>query len=249
MVGQHTRTAIATGTCVTLGLALAVTLGAVPRQTDNDGQARAAAVSSVVRFGAEALHAPQHVTSHPRSHARHTVHSNAHLAHPAAASHTSLDPAVQSATSHVVTVEDAAAHLVSAGTAKPATTKPTTKQPAKKHHKKAPKKHHKKTAPAKPTAPKKAARTKPSAGQLASAITGLKKYVHTVFSITTSEVDQFGDQVCSAFDKNESYASIKSQISAKVKQLPFTTVTAGAADYVVRTAVKLFCPGYTSRTN
>jgi hypothetical protein len=148
----------------------------------------------------------------------------------------------------VVTAENAG--QAASTTSKPATNKPATKQPAKKHHKKKthPKTSPKKTAPAK-SAPTKAARIKPSAAALSSAVSGLKQYVHTIFSITSSEVAEFGDDVCSAFDQHKTYSQIKSQITAKVKQLPFTTVTAGAADYVVRTAVKLFCPGYTSRTN
>ena len=69
-----------------------------------------------------------------------------------------------------------------------------------------------------------------------------------IVSINASEVAQFGDAVCSAFDSNTSYAHVKAEIMDKVKQIPFTTVAAGAADYVVKTAVKLYCPGYSSRT-
>jgi hypothetical protein len=143
-----------------------------------------------------------------------------------------------------VTATNVSASQTASMASEPAS-KPATKQPAKKHHKK---KTHPKTPPKKPV-PTKAARTKPSAAALSSAVSGLKHYVHTIFSITSSEVAEFGDDVCSAFDQNKTYPQIKAEITAKVKQLPFTTVTAGAADYVVRTAVKLFCPGYTSRTN
>jgi hypothetical protein len=234
-------------------VALAVTLGAVPRDIDN---AHAASVASIVKIGAAALQTPQRVAPRPAS-VHHVVHKAAHIRTSAAGTPTSIVSAVQSSTSHVVTGEPASADVAASTANKPATNKPATKKPVtkkpatkkpatKKHHKKT--SHPKKTVPVKVT-PTKAARVKPSASALSGAISGLKQYVHTVFSITSSEVAQFGDEVCSAFDKNESYSAIKSQITAKVKQLPFTTVTAGAADYVVRTAVKLFCPGYTSRTN
>jgi predicted RecA/RadA family phage recombinase len=241
--GQHTRTAIATGTCVTLGLALAVTLGAVPRAAGDNSHATAASLSSLIKVGAAALQSPERVAPRPSVAQHRAAPARAHVKTSAATSPASIAPAVQSASSHLVTAENVSANAA-ATPSKPATT------PAKKHHKKT---HHKKTPPKK-TAPvktvaKKAVRTKPSASALASAVSGLKQYVHTIFSITSSEVAEFGNEVCSAFDKNESYSAIKSQITAKVKQLPFTTVTAGAADYVVRTAVKLYCPGYTSRTN
>jgi hypothetical protein len=241
---QHTRTAIATGTCVTLGLALAVTLGAVPRDAGDTSHATAASLSNLIKVGAAALQTPERVAPRPAVAHHRAAHTTAHVRTSAATATAPIAPAIQSASSHAVTAENVSANAAAATPSKPATT------PAKKHHKKADHKktHPRKTAPVK-TVPKKATRTKPSASALASAVSGLKQYVHTIFSITSSEVAEFGNDVCSAFDQNESYPSVKSQITAKVKQLPFTTVTAGAADYVVRTAVKLYCPGYTSRTN
>jgi hypothetical protein len=249
--GQHTHTAIATGTCVTLGFALAITLGVVPRDGGgNSGRDSAAPIASIVKIGASALQTPERVAApRPTTTRHHVVHKATHVKTSAATSTASLVPAIQSATSHVVTAENVSASQAASTVAKPAN-KPATKQPAKKHHKKKthPKTPPKKTPPKK-TVPTKAARTKPSSSALSSAVSGLKQYVHTIFSITSSEVAEFGDDVCTAFDQNKTYSQIKSEITAKVKQLPFTTVTAGAADYVVRTAVKLFCPGYTSRTN
>ncbi|HVW80157.1 MAG TPA: DUF732 domain-containing protein [Mycobacteriales bacterium] len=243
MGGQHTRTTIATGAFATLGVALAVTLGAVPRIADDShAQVRAVQLASVIKVGADALHSHERVAPHG-SVVPHSTHHTVHLK----TATIEVAPAVQSATTHAVTAENVSARVASDAAANPTTKKPAAK-PAKKHHAK--KKHHKKAPKkTKPAAPAKAARTVPSAAEVAGAVSGLKQYVHTVFSITSSEVAQFGNDVCSAFDKNESYSSIKSQITAKVKQLPFTTVSAGAADYVVRTAVKLYCPGYTSRTN
>jgi hypothetical protein len=53
--------------------------------------------------------------------------------------------------------------------------------------------------------------------------------------------------VCSAYDDGHATPQIESEILQKVKSLPLTTILPGAADYVVRTAVKLYCPGYKSR--
>jgi hypothetical protein len=62
-------------------------------------------------------------------------------------------------------------------------------------------------------------------------------------------VAQFGDAVCTAFDQNKSFSQVKAEILQQVKKVPFTTVTAGAADYVVKTAVSLYCPGYKSKVS
>jgi hypothetical protein len=108
------------------------------------------------------------------------------------------------------------------------------------HH---PKKHHK---PHKPK-PKKVARTTPSSAEVQSAIQGLKKYVHSFFSPSKSQVAELGNDVCTAFDKGQTVKQIEATMLAKVKKLPLTTVLPGAANYVVTTAVKLYCPGYKSK--
>jgi hypothetical protein len=75
----------------------------------------------------------------------------------------------------------------------------------------------------------------------------LSKYVHSFLKPTASQVAQFGDLVCTAYDDGDTTPQIESKILAKVQALPLTTILPGAADYVVRTAVKLYCPGYKSR--
>ena len=139
----------------------------------------------------------------------------------------------------------AAMRVVSATSGTPA--KHRHKKGAKHHKKKAHHKKHKKAGSSSKATSKRAARTTPSASAVATAISGLKNYVHTPFSPNASQVAEFGDDVCSAFDAGKTYAAVKSEILAKVQQLPFTTVEAGAADYVVKTAVHLYCPGYASR--
>ncbi|HEX3706986.1 MAG TPA: DUF732 domain-containing protein [Mycobacteriales bacterium] len=234
MNGQTTRTAIATGTCVTLGVALSVALGIVPQATahaDSGTRQVAHGVGADVPF--RQLFEVQHLAQTPQ-----LVAPAARAHHASATKPAAVTSAVQPGTSQA-----SSAHIVSAEAATSA-----TKHPVKHHHKK--KAHHKKKKAhhkAKSSAPKLAARTRPSEAAISSAITGLKNYVRTPFSPSAAQVAEFGDDVCSAFDQNESLSHVEALILAKVKQLPFTTVLAGAANYVVKTAVKLYCPGYTSR--
>lgn len=114
-------------------------------------------------------------------------------------------------------------------------------------HKATHKSTHKTTDKPKPSKPAKATRTTPTTSQVQAALQGLKKFVHSILSPTSSEVAEFGDLVCGAFDDGKSDSTIKSEILTKVKSIPLTTILPGAADYVVNTAVKLFCPGYTSK--
>jgi hypothetical protein len=197
-------------------------------------------MAKVVRVGSDALH------SAPA--ARHTHHAasapahRARIRHEASPASVAVLPAVQTSDSQSATTEDvAASHPATTTTVK----QPATKQPpAKKHHKK---KHHKKAPPKKPAAPKHAARTTPSAAAVASAVSGLKKYVHTILTPTATQVAEFGNDVCTAFDQNKTLSQVEATILQKVKSLPFTTVESGAASYVVKTAVHLYCPGYTSK--
>jgi hypothetical protein len=157
---------------------------------------------------------------------------------------------------HVAPKQHVAVRPVAAQPARPAATHasaPVTSPPpvasTTRHH------HHASTVapPTKaPTThpkpkPKLAARTTPSASAVKAAIQGLKSYVHSILSPTPAQVAQFGDMVCTAYDHGDTTAAIESTILKKVSSLPLTTILPGAADYVVRTAVKLYCPGYKSR--
>lgn len=96
---------------------------------------------------------------------------------------------------------------------------------------------------------KKAKRTTPTSAEVTAAIQGLKKYVHSFLSPSASQVAELGNDVCTAFDKGKTAKSIEATMLAKVKSLPLTVVLPGAAQYVVRTEVKLYCPGYKSKVN
>lgn len=136
--------------------------------------------------------------------------------------------------------------------AAPVTAPPTTKAPAGARRaapaNAAPAANAAPTAPASPAvaeAPKIAARLNPTTAQISGAIGQLASFL----PITPSEAQarQFGDQVCDAFDQGQAFAQVKAAARQAASQIPFVTVTAGAIDQAVRTAVGLFCPGYSSK--
>jgi hypothetical protein len=243
---QHTRTAIATGSCLTFGIAVAVAVGAVPQVATSDG-APPVVVHGVVQPALARLLLSARSTA-----VRHHAASRHHHVLNATHAHVMAQTATQSAASPApktaqrepgssVTVEPADARGASAESA-------NIRHAAAHHKKKHHKKHHHKKAH-KPATPQKAARTTPSASAVSSAISGLRNYVHTPFTPSSAQVAQFGDAVCTAFDQQKTFSQVKAEILAQVKKLPFTTVTAGAADYVVKTAVSLYCPGYKSKVS
>ncbi|MGH9188511.1 MAG: hypothetical protein ACRD0Q_00530 [Acidimicrobiales bacterium] len=97
-------------------------------------------------------------------------------------------------------------------------------------------------APASTIAP----RTQATSAQINQAIQGLRPYVF-LFSPSPAQVTQAGDQVCTAFDQGKTFAEVKALGLAAVAKVPLISVSAGAADYVVRTGVALFCPAYQSK--
>ena len=240
MSTQHARTALATGTCLTLGLAVAVAVGAVPRVAATDQPAPVVAAAPQTGLDHLLLH-PVHLAKvHSAvSHARRT----AHVAHSNAASSTAPAAATPSVLNDVVS-----SITVNPAGAAAAPAEVTNIKQAAPHHKK--KGHHKKKHHHhKPAKPKKAPRTTPSASAISNAISGLRNYVHTPLTPSSAQVAQFGDAVCTAFDQNKTFTQVKAQILAQVQKLPFTTVSAGAADFVVKTAVSLYCPGYKSKVS
>ncbi|HVV76446.1 MAG TPA: DUF732 domain-containing protein [Mycobacteriales bacterium] len=243
MTTQHTRTAIATSTCLTLGVAVAVAVGAVPQVSGSSSNQRVASVSAAPPIAHSLRHQARVAAAR---HAVHHARRTAHLVH----AHVAAAPTSPVATSPAA--QPPAGDLVTGLTVQPAAAATPSPEAANiKHRSPKHKKHHKKKAHhhKKPAKPALAPRTTPSAAAVSNAIAGLRSYVHTPFTPTSAQVAEFGDEVCSAFDQNETFSHVKSLILAKVKQLPFTTVTAGAADYVVKTAVALYCPGYKSKVS
>lgn len=237
MKAHRTHTFLAAGTFLTFGFASAIAVGAVPRD-DGATPTRAAIIT------------PHHTVITTPGHSTH--HATAHTVHHRAA----VTKQVATTTKHHVAVPAVATSTATSppSPASPAspTTTPTTVATTSGHH------HHHKAAPSTPkkpakptkhksTKPKLAPRTTPSAAAVQAAIQGLKQYVHSFLTPTASQVAEFGDLVCSAYDDGNTTKQIEAKILQKVSSLPLTTILPGAADYVVRTAVKLYCPGYQSR--
>lgn len=87
----------------------------------------------------------------------------------------------------------------------------------------------------------------PTATEVQAVITRLKKDIPmlTYFSVTPAQIDQAGDQICTAFDNGQTFAQVKatglSMVPAAIK------VPAATADYAVRQAVALYCPGHANK--
>ena len=86
------------------------------------------------------------------------------------------------------------------------------------------------------------ARRQPSRAEVQAAIQGLRQYVS--YTPTPAQVAQGADQICTAFDQGQTYDQVKSTALSMVPS--FITVRPGAAEYVIHTAVELYCPGHAS---
>ncbi len=97
------------------------------------------------------------------------------------------------------------------------------------------------------TVPALAARTVPSAAQVQSAIQGITSLVQLPLfvQITPANVADVGNRVCTAFDQGQSFSQVKATGLSMVSA--YVPVSDAAADYAVRTAVSLYCPGYASK--
>ncbi|MGH9225980.1 MAG: DUF732 domain-containing protein, partial [Acidimicrobiales bacterium] len=90
------------------------------------------------------------------------------------------------------------------------------------------------------------ARPNPSTPEVLAAIAQFKTRV-PLFSPTEAQARQFGDMVCDAFDGGQTYAQVKATALAQVAAVPFITVSSADADFILRIAVKVFCPAYSSK--
>lgn len=208
---------------VNLALALAVSAGAVPQLGDNVGTA---ATSQVEEIAAPAPRQAGDVA--------------AQAAQAAAAAETPAPAPTPTTAAPATTV------------AKPkVTTPPTTKAPkvaaAPKVVASTPVAVA--AAPAAPVAAvvAKVARRVPTATEVQGVIAELKKRVPLLsfVSVTPAQIDQIGDQVCTAFDNGQTFTQVKvtglSMIPAGV------SVPAGTDDWAVRKAVALYCPGHANK--
>ena len=102
-------------------------------------------------------------------------------------------------------------------------------------------------APAIPSGPTLAARVNPTTAQVQAAIAQIATKIPFFSVATDAQARQFGDAVCTAFDQGNSYAQVKTQVQQALSQLPLVTIKPADMDFAIRTAVQLFCPGYTSK--
>ncbi|MGH9223921.1 MAG: DUF732 domain-containing protein [Acidimicrobiales bacterium] len=100
---------------------------------------------------------------------------------------------------------------------------------------------------ASPAAPTVAARTDPSAEQVAVAIAQVKERIRMPVVPSEGHVRSFGDAACSAFDQGKTAPQVRGLVLQAASQLPSITVSAADADFAVGTAVNLFCPAYSSK--
>lgn len=101
-------------------------------------------------------------------------------------------------------------------------------------------------APAAPPAPTKAPRLTPSSAQVQAAIASLRGLIPFV-TPTEAQARQFGNAVCDAFDAGQTFAQVKANAAQAASQIPLVSVSSATIDSAVRTAVSLFCPGYSSK--
>ena len=207
---------------VILSLGLAVSVGAVPQPGD-DTEVRPAAVSQVVE----------------------------EVAAPAARQPGDTAEPAQQAEQAPSTVPPTTVVAPATTVAQPKTTAPaTTKAPAPTRTAPAP-------APATAAAPApapaaaapaKVARRTPSPAEVNSAIAQLKQQVGGLLllvSPTPAQIDEVGDQVCTAFDNGQTFTQVKATALSMIP--PSVTVTAATTDWAVRQAVTLYCPGHASK--
>jgi hypothetical protein len=205
---------------VNLALALAVGAGAIPRPGAGGNGTTIAASAKIDELAAPAARQPGDVPPDT-----------------AAAPTTTAAPTTAPPTTAVKTTTPT--------TKAPVKTTATTKVPATTG---APAPAAAAAAPAAaPAAPAKVARRVPSAAEVSQAIATLPQYVSTIFTPTPAQVAQLGDQVCTAFDQGQTFAQVKATGLSMITQVPLTTVKPGGADWVVKTIVNLYCPGYASK--
>ncbi|HEV3401921.1 MAG TPA: hypothetical protein VG078_08895, partial [Acidimicrobiales bacterium] len=100
-------------------------------------------------------------------------------------------------------------------------------------------------APAAPAGPAKAARLTPSSAEIQGVIAQVSQRI-PFFRPTEDQVRQFGNDICGAFDSGVPYDQVKAQVQQALPKVPFVTISSADVDYAIRTAVGLFCPGYTA---
>lgn len=101
------------------------------------------------------------------------------------------------------------------------------------------------------------ARRVPSPAEVQQAIRGMEQFVtfkSGLFGLiaevptpTVAQVNELGDKVCTAFDEGQTVEQVKASGMAMAADNPWVKISGAGADYVVKTAVTLYCPGYADK--
>lgn len=112
-------------------------------------------------------------------------------------------------------------------------------------------------APVTPTAAQAPARRVPSPADVQEAIRGMERFVtfkSGLFELladvptpTAAQVDELGAMVCTALDEGQSVEQAKATGLAMAADNPWVTITPAGAEYVVKTAITLYCPGHADK--
>lgn len=103
-------------------------------------------------------------------------------------------------------------------------------------------------AAAVPAAAATVARRTPSAAEINSTISELKRQVGGLLrfvSPSSTQINQAGDQACTGFDNGETFAQVK---STGLSMMPSSVdVSEATADWAVRQLVTMYCPGHAGK--
>ena len=95
-------------------------------------------------------------------------------------------------------------------------------------------------------APQTVPRRNPSSAEVQAAIAQIHQRI-PFYTPTEAQAREFGNQVCSAFDAGATFAQVRASVLQAASRIPLVTISSADADFAVRTAVALFCPGYQSK--
>jgi hypothetical protein len=133
----------------------------------------------------------------------------------------------------------------------PPTAPPTTVTPPAPATTAAPRRASRPAAPAAaaaaaaPAAPAKPVRLNPSSAEIQGVIAQVASRI-PLFRPSEDQVRQFGNDVCSAFDSGLPYNQVKAQVQQAMPKVPLISISSADIDFAIRSAVSLFCPGYTN---
>ena len=112
-------------------------------------------------------------------------------------------------------------------------------------------------APAPAVGPVAPPRRVPSPGEVQEAIRGMERYVTFKSGLlglvakaptpTAAQVNELGNLVCTALDEGQTVEQAKATGMQMAADNPWVTISSAGADYVIRTAVTLYCPGHADK--